>query len=174
METEDAQFFEELETKALLGVDDKTISEFVDRNQPYITEYLEKLMKVEVNMISKTLQERQEIEDKVFKGEYGSFPPSREILEATGFKPFYEYDKLLIDCINKIAKNEKKGFFSEDYSFREDEVRDPSKWLLRVRQSKNSTVWLMTYDMLVSFVKDIHDKRVAEAKTEYANRNKAS
>lgn len=149
-------------------IDDKIASEFAARNQAYITEYLEKLMKVEVSIITKTLEERQEIEDKVRSGQLSITPG---ILETPMFKPFIEYDKLLVDCINKIAKNEKKGFFSEDFSFKAEEVQDPSKWLARVRQSKDAAVWLLTYDMLVSFIKDIHDKRVVEAKTKYANRD---
>lgn len=157
-----------LSSIAFLGVDSKSISEFVDRNQPYIAEYLERLMNVEVSVITKTLEGRQEIEDKVRSGELSL---TQGMLETPMFKPFLEYDRFLVDCINKIAKNEKKGFFSEDFSFRDDEVQDPGKWLVRVKQSKNAAVWLLTYEMLISFIRDIHDKRVEEAKIAYANRD---
>lgn len=74
-----------LSSIAFLGVDSKSISEFVDRNQPYIAEYLERLMNVEVSVITKTLEGRQEIEDKVRSGELSL---TQGMLETPMFKPF--------------------------------------------------------------------------------------
>lgn len=149
----------------LLEVSDKAVSEFVERNQPYITEYLENLTKVEVTKYAKTKVEHDEF---LVQLQNGNYSPSmvEAAYEMALWKPFREYVKLIEDCMNKIAKNEKKGFFSEDYSLKEDEVSNHNKWLARVRGTKNGGMWLLVYDMLLSFMVDIHDGRVSKFKKE--------
>jgi hypothetical protein len=79
--------------------------------------------------------------------------------EMALWKPFKEYTKLIEDCINKIAKNEKK-IFSEDYFFKKDEISNHHKWLARMQGTKNGGMWLLVYDMLLSLMIDIHDGKV--------------
>lgn len=149
----------------LLEVSEQAVSEFVERNQPYITEYLDNLMKVEVTKYAKTKAEHDEF---LVSLQNSNHSPSMvdAIYEMALWKPFKEYVKLIEDCINKIAKNEKKGFFSEDYSFKPDEISNHNKWLARVRGTKNGGVWLLVYDMLLSFMVDVHDSRVSQFKKE--------
>ncbi len=147
----------------LLEVSDKAVSEFVERNQPYITEYLENLTKVEVTKYAKTKSEHDEFLIQLQNGNYGSHMV-KAAYEMALWKPFPEYVKLIEDCINKIAKNEKGGFFSEDYSFKADEISNHNMWLARVRGTKNGGLWLLVYDMLLSFMIDIHDGKVSRFK----------
>ena len=158
-----------LGSSVLLNANNKSVSEFVERSKDCITEYVEQLSKVEVTQYAFTTAQYEEWITKLEEN-----MPSPSIMKAAyemaTYKPFPAYEKLLVSCINKIAKNEKKGFFAEDFSFREEEILDVRKWFTRVRQSKNAAIWLLTYEMLLSFVKDVHDKRVELAKSEYASR----
>jgi len=149
----------------LLEVSEQAVSEFVERNQPHITEYLENLTNIEVTRYAKTKAEHDEF---LVSLQNGNHSPSMvdAIYEMALWKPFKEYVKLIEDCINKIAKNEKKGFFSEDYSFKPDEISNHNKWLARVRGTKNGGMWLLVYDMLLSFMIDVHDGKVSQFKKE--------
>lgn len=154
-----------------LNVTEADISQFTESNTPYIKEYISDLSKVEVTQYALSTSQYEE-----WLREIQQNPPAPYMIKAAyemaAYKPFPEYDKLLVNCINRIAKNEKKRFFSEDFSFKQEEVQDFSKWLARVRKSKDATVWLLTFDALVSFAKDIHDGRVAKMKAEFADKNK--
>lgn len=147
----------------LLEVSEQAVSEFVERNQPYITEYLENVTKVEVTKYAKTKVEHDEFLVSLQNGNHSASMVDA-IYEMALWKPFKEYVKLIEDCINKIAKNEKKGFFSEDYSFKPDEISNHNKWLTRVRGTKDGGLWLLVYDMLLSFMIDIHDGKVSRYK----------
>ena len=148
-----------LDSLLLLNVNNKSISEFLEKNGMFIDEYVNELNKVEVTQYAFDTTKYGQWLVQIQKSQL-SPDMMKAAYEIATYKPFAKYEKLLVDCINKIAKNDKKGFFSEDFSFTEDEVMDSRKWLARVRKSENGGTWILIFEMLVSFIKDIHDERV--------------
>ena len=147
--------------------------ELIDRNKETIDIYLKGLMTVDVNAYSKTTQEKEDFDKKTADDPQYKTVAGKQLLMLAGFKPFYEYGELLVNCINAMAKKEKVSstfsFLAEDLSFREDEKQDHDKWVMRVSKSKNGEAWIGVYYMLLGLLKDTHEGRVNKLRVELPN-----
>ncbi len=136
----------------------KKLEGLMERNKDIFDEFTYKVSKVAIDINTKTFAEKSEFEEELKNNP--SLPTSKETLQNMGFKPIFEYTDIIIDCINKMAKNEKQ----EEIVFNNEDTLDHNKWLSKVKRIKDGDVWISLNESLMWCVAYTHEERVKNVK----------
>ncbi len=134
----------------------KKLEDLLDRNRSIFDEFVKSVPNVKLERWSKTFEEKNEYEESI-KDKPFSFMP-KEVLENLGFRPFYDYGDLIVDCVNKMATNEKR----KEFGFKEQETSNQNQWLERVKDLKDGDVWISLVESLKWCVAYTHEERIKE------------
>ena len=132
----------------------KKLEELSSRNQSIFNEFLNNVPKVDLGIYSKTFKEKNEYEESIKDRPFSYMP--REVLEGLGFRAFYKYSDLIIDCINKMAENENR----KEIIFNENDILNSDRWSERVKKLRDGDIWINLIESLKWCVAYTHEERV--------------
>jgi len=153
-------------TNPLECMNKKEYQEFLDRNWMIIDNYKFKVEEVRVDKNSVSASDYFAY-DQSLEHLPKSLEPSEVFIDAAGFRSFFTYSDLMMECIREIIKKEKQSGVTPE------KKEKPYEWLKRVkRKSKNPwnftkpnfDLWENLFKDLVKIFIEIHTQKIDEMK----------
>ncbi len=143
-------------------MDNKKIEEIVERNKDITSAFLISIMNVEMNTHAcKTFSEMAEFERENNNNlALAGMLKNDSVQVLSELKVFRQYGDISINSINKILLHEHR----DDLLIKKDEMID--KWLERIKNKKEGSLWVAIYANMFSLVKEINDGRVQKIRDE--------
>ncbi|MEY2855781.1 MAG: hypothetical protein RLZZ74_90 [Cyanobacteriota bacterium] len=138
--------------------------ELIKRNQPFIDSYVSQIKNVKIDDHLVATVEEYFKHDNSFNYTPSVLAPSETFIDAAGYRPFYQYSDLMMECIKKIIQAEEVNRIIPK------EGEKPFKWLMRVKKRSSFfsfsqidfDVWNHLYSDLISIFSEIHRQKVEE------------
>ena len=133
------------------------LKEMVLRNQDIIDNFINNVVKIELDVLCKTYEEI----DKIYKDASGlslfeSLPEG--LRERFGIKVFEKYSHMMAECFNKIVTKEERT----DLLINDEEIRRHDIWLERIKYTRNKEVLVNLNNLLFELMIPIHNARISE------------
>lgn len=129
----------------------------IEKHKDIWDEFTNNIPRVELKSHYMSFKEKQEMEEDPIK--LNTFLSSTEYVQnANGRKAFLQYGELLVDCINRMANAENRA----DIVFKGEEVLNLTKWKVRIKNEKESDLWISLADSLMWCIAYTHESRIKE------------